>query len=348
MFKGIDLASDTASRPTPEMKKAMMEAEVGDEQRGEDPTTRKLEETLADMLGFSAALFFPSATSASEVALQALAGPGDELLAAQNCHLFIAEAGGPAIHAGLMCKPIPTATGIFTGADVKSAYRAMKGVHQPLSKILSVENTTNIDGGFAWRAEQLADVVATAKQLDLKLHMDGARFFNASVKTGLTPKEIARGFDTVTVCLTKGLGCPVGAVLVFDQALYPKIRRLKQQMGCSMRQSGILAAAGLYALEHHVERLLEDHHNAEVLARGLSEGITHLRVLNDPPQTNIVLFEWLSTKITPEQFLKLCAEKGVRFSQVGPNVLRAVTYLDIWREDIHQAIKRVREVCETL
>ncbi len=348
MFKGIDLSSDTVSRPTPEMKKAMMEAELGDEQRGEDPTTRKLEERLASMLGFSAGLFFPSATMANEVAICALAERGDELLAAENSHLFFAETGGPAVHANVMCRPIPTQTGIFSADAVKQAYRAMKGIHLPLSKILSIENTTNIGGGIPWSTTQLTAIVSIAKELNLKLHMDGARFFNANVKTELAPAEIAKGFDTVTICLTKGLGCPVGAVLVFDQSLYPKIRRLKQLMGGAMRQSGILAAAGIYALDHHIRRLREDHHNAGILAKLLSEAISPIHVLNNPPETNIVLFEWQSNKITAEMFLKICLDKGVRFSQIGPKLLRAVTYLNIWREDIYKAVNIVREICREL
>lgn len=348
MYKGIDLSSDTASLPTPEMKKAMMEAELGDEMRGEDPTTRQLEETLAALLGFTAALFFPSATMANEVAICALTEPGEELLAAESSHLFFAEAGGPAIHAKVMCRPVPTHNGIFNGEAVKQAYRTIKGIHLPVSKLLSIENTTNIGGGIPWSATQLADVVDTAKSSNLKLHMDGARFFNASVKTSMTPAAIAKGFDTVTICLTKGLGCPVGAVLAFDQALFPKIRRLKQVMGGAMRQSGILAAAGLYALQHHIQRLAEDHHNAQLLAEELSKDIAPIHVLNNPPATNIILFEWLSDKITAEQFLKRCSEKGVRFSQVGPRLLRAVTYLNIWTEDIHQATRIVREVCKEI
>lgn len=348
MFKGIDLSSDTASLPTPEMKKAMMQAELGDEMRGEDPTTRQLEEKMAAMLGFNAALFFPSATMANEVAICALTEPGDELLAAEESHLFFAEAGGPAVHANVMCRPIPTGSGIFNGEDVKQTSRAIKGIHLPISKLLSIENTTNIGGGVPWTALQLADVVKTAKELSLKLHMDGARFFNASIKTDLAPAAIAKGFDTVTLCLTKGLGCPVGAILVFDQTLFPKIRRLKQLMGGAMRQSGILAAAGLYALDHHIQRLLEDHHNAQILAKELSDDISQLRVLNNPPATNIVLFEWLSDKISAEQFLKRCTEKGVRFSQVGPRLLRAVTYLNIWTEEVHQAVRVVRDICKEI
>jgi threonine aldolase len=348
MFKGIDLSSDTASLPTPDMKKAMLEAELGDEMRGEDPTTRLLEEKIAALLGFNAALFFPTATMANEVAICALTQPGEELLAAENSHLFFAEAGGPAIHANVMCRPIRTNTGIFSGDDIKKTYRAIKGIHLPISKLVSVENTANLAGGIAWTAAQLNDVVSTAKALDLKLHMDGARFFNANIKTRLTPQEIVKGFDTVTVCLTKGLGCPVGALLVFDKSQFPTIRRLKQVMGGAMRQSGILAAAGLYALEHHIERLAEDHHNATIFAQELSEVSPYIHVMNNPPETNIVLFEWRSDKISTEQFLKRCIEKGVRFSQVGTHILRAVTYLNVWTEEIHQAVKIVRSICQEI
>lgn len=345
MFKGIDLSSDTATKPTAKMKQAMIEADLGDEQKGEDPTTRKLEEMIAQMLKFNSAMFFPSATMANEIALLALCERGDELLAAGNSHFFFAEAGGPAVHANVMCKPIYTKTGIFTAEDVKQHYCTLRGAHYPVSRLLSVENTANMGGGIAWSHVQLTQIVQCAKQLNLKLHMDGARFFNASVKTGLLPHQISAGFDMVTICLSKGLGCPVGALLAFDSAHYEKIRRLKQLMGGAMRQSGMLAAAGIYALTHHITRLEQDHQHAEILAQKLSENTKWIRLMNYPVPTNMVFFEWTSDKMTSEQFLAQCLEKGVRFSRAGLNCFRAVTHLDINREQIDSAAKIVKEIC---
>ncbi len=344
MFQGIDFFSDTVTKPTAAMRKAMVAAEVGDEQRQEDPTTLQLEELLAEHLGFSAALFFPSATMANEIALRCMSHPGDELLAADSSHLFLAETGGPAVHAQLMCRPIPTKAGVFGAQDIKAYYHDIKSVNHPISRLLSVENTTNFGGGLPWSGQQLQEVVACANELNLKKHMDGARIFNASVKTGMPVKAIAAGFDMVTICLSKGLGCPVGAVLAFDKAHFPQVRRYKQLMGGAMRQTGILAAAGIYALQHHVARLQEDHDHATQLANALAGMGPSIQVLNDPPATNIVLFTWHSTKLTMADFSQRCIQKGVRFSQIGANTLRAVTHLDISSHDIKKAVQILQEV----
>ncbi|HVV67494.1 MAG TPA: threonine aldolase family protein [Gammaproteobacteria bacterium] len=343
MFKGIDLYSDTVTKPTIEMRKAIVMAEVGDEQRAEDPTTRQLEEMMAGLLGFSAAIFLPSATMANEIAIRSLCDAGDELIAAENCHLFFAEAGGPAIYGGVMCKPVPTLTGIFSAEEVRQRYQWIKGPHFSTTKLVSVENTTNMGGGIPWEQEELRQIVNVADELGLKKHMDGARFFNASVKTGLTPSEIAAGFDMVTICLSKGLGCPLGAVLAFDKVYYDKVRRLKQLMGGAMRQSGMMAAAGIYALNHHITRLAEDHRNAEFLADRLQE-VPQLRLLNYPPATNMVFFEWISNAMTPAEFNECCLQKGFRLSQVGPRKFRAVTHLDITRSDLEKVAALIAEI----
>ncbi len=343
MFTGIDVFSDTLSKPTLAMRKAILNAEVGDEQKGEDPTTRQLEELIAHMLGFDSALFFPSATMANEIAIRALCSPGDELFAAGNCHLFRSEVGGPAILANVMCRPIYTDSGKFTAAELAHHHEDLQGVHNPRAKLISVENTTNMGGGIPWSLAELSNIISYAKQFKLKTHMDGARFFNAHIATGLKPQNIAKDFDMVTICLSKGLGCPVGALLVFNKEYYDNVRRLKQLMGGAMRQSGIIAAAGIYALQHHINRLQDDHDNARLLASGLSE-IADIHVINNPPATNIILFDWLSSKISANEFSQRCIEKGVRFSQVGKNRLRAVTHLGIMREDIMRLNKIVKEV----
>ncbi len=344
MFEGIDLGSDTATKPSLGMREAMMKAIVGDEQKGEDPTTRQLEEIVANLLGFDAALLLPSATMANEIAICSLCQPGDELLAAQNAHILLAETGGPAIHARVMCKPIPTESGIFSSDDIKRCYHGSKKVNHPSSKLISLENTTNLGGGMAWSKAELNAVVNCAKELRLKTHMDGARIFNAAIKTGLSPKAIASNIDMVTVCLTKGLGCPVGALLVFNREHDQKVRWLKQLMGGAMRQSGILAAAGIYALEHHVDRLAEDHRNSALLADELSKNNAHIKVLNNPPATNMVYFEWRPQRLTSHQFHDQCLQKGLRFSQMGENTFRAVTHLNITRKHIQTATTTVKEI----
>lgn len=343
MFKGIDLSSDTATKPSKAMLEAMMLAQVGDEQQQEDPTTLELERFVANLSGFSCALFFPSATMANQVAIRALSEPGDELLAAANCHLFHAEAGGPAVHANVMCKPIPTTTGIFTSDDIKKAFHWSKGVNYPLSKLISIENTSNLGGGTAWTKNQLSDVLQCANELGLKKHMDGARIFNASICTGSLVKEIASGFDTLTICLSKGLGCPMGALLAFDLHLEKKIRRLKHLMGGAMRQSGIVAAAGLYALKNNVNRLTEDHENAKYFAAELIK-IPKIEVITNPPETNFIFLKTSSNDMSCNDFKEKCLEKGVRFSQINKDTLRAVTHLDISNEDIKKAVGIIAEV----
>jgi threonine aldolase len=343
MFKGIDLFSDTLTQPTAAMKQAMIEAPLGDEQKGEDPTTRALEEKVAKLLGQEAALFFPSATMANEIAIRLHCEPGDELIAAENCHLFIAEAGGPAIHSGVMTRPIATETGVFTAEMLKNTYRRLRGPHYPISKLVSIENTTNMGGGIAWDMTTLKAVLNMAKQLQLKIHLDGARLFNAVIKTGVKPAEITSEFDSVTLCLSKGLGCPVGAVLTFKQEHFAKVRRLKQLYGGALRQSGMLTAAGLYALDHHVERLAEDHANTARLAARLAE-IPSIVVENNPPSTNMVFFKCRHTKMAPAEFNEQCLAKGVRFSQVDDNRFRAVVHLNIAEQDIDKAVELVKSV----
>ncbi len=344
MFKGIDLYSDTLTKPTDAMRKMMADADVGDEQKGEDPTTLALEEKVARLLGKSAARFFPSATMANEVAIRLHCEHGDELIAYEHSHVLFAEVGGPAVHAGVQAKPIKTSTGIFTAEDVRNAYRSIKGAHYPITKLVAVENTTNMGGGCAWSTDEMDSVIGAAKELKLKTHLDGARLFNAAVKEGYAPQRVASQFDTVTLCLSKGLGCPVGALLAFDENHLEKVRRLKQLMGGAMRQSGILAAAGIYALDNHIERLRDDHDNAYRFAKRIKEEIPSLEVENYPPATNMVFFRLLASSFTPEQFLHRCEKSGVRFSHADANRFRAVTHLDISRSDIDGAIDIIKAV----
>jgi len=345
MFKGIDLYSDTVTQPSVAMKEIMMQAEVGDEQIDGDPTTRKLEEMVAELLGQDTAMFFPSATMANEVAIRLLCEPGDELIAAGNCHLFFAETGGPAIHANVLARPIYSSNGVFTGEELRQHYFWPKGPHYPVSKLVSIENTTNMGGGVAWTAQDLASVFAVTQELGLKTHLDGARLFNAVVRTGLSAQEIAKRFDAVTLCFSKGLGCGMGAILAFAQEHYGKVRRLKQLMGGALRQSGMLAAACLYALQNNVARLQQDHDNAQFLAAQLSDNIPQIQVQYSALATNMVFFTWYSDQMTPDQFAENCLHKGLRFSRPGANRFRAVTHLGVTRDDMNKAVAIVREIC---
>lgn len=346
MAKKIELTSDTVTRPSAAMRQAIAQAEVGNEQEiGGDPTTLLLEQKVAELLGFSSALFFPSATMANQVALRLHCAPGEVLYAADSAHLFLYEAGGPAINASVLAHPLPTQNGIFLAQTLRNAYRPIESPHSPIPRLVSVENPTNQGGGVAWPMETLKGVVQTAKELSLKLHLDGSRLFNAVTTLGVSAAEICRGFDTVTLCLSKGLGCPVGAVLAFDAPLFSKVRRHKQIMGGALRQSGILAAAGLYALDNNISRLHVDHENAKRFAEGLT-AVPNIQVENRVPSTNMVFFLWKGNAFTAEEFSQKCQAAGVSFSKVGPLRFRAVTHLDISTEDIDRALTIVKEIAE--
>ncbi len=326
------------------MREAMMNAVVGDEQQGEDPTTLELETKLAEMLGKGCAMFLPSATMANQIAIRLQCSPGQELIADGDCHIFYAEGGAASANSGVQSRPIYTKQGIFSKADLIQYFRHATGPHTPKSRLVSIENTTNVGGGVAWPLETLSEVITTARELNLKTHLDGARLFNAATASGVAVHKIASQFDTVTVCLSKGLGCPVGAVIAYDKPQYAEIRRLKQVSGGAMRQSGMLAAAGLYALKHNVERIHEDHENARLFAFGLGEGIPHIEVETSKPSTNMVFFHFKHPKVTTREFVSELKKHGVRFSFFGGSRFRAVLHLDITKKDVENALKIIREV----
>src|SRR5215208_836435 len=334
----IDLRSDTKTRPTPEMRAAIAAAEVGDEQRREDPTVNELERRAAEMLGQEEAVFVPTATMANEIALRVHAVPGDEVIAEENSHIFVSELGGPAVHAGLMTRPIRCPNGRFTPEQIRETFRGGDNTHTPATRIVSVENTHNASGGRVWPLEELEAVVRTARELELRLHLDGARVLNAAVALGVPAAEIGGRFDTVTLCLSKGLGCPLGALVAGSTQLMVKARRLKHLFGGAMRQAGIVAAAGVYALEHNVDRLAEDHARAKRLALGLADA--GLAVDPDRVETNFVQLD--AAPLTKEQAIGLLAEQGVGLSAtIHPTVLRAVTHLDVDDEDIDAALEAI-------
>jgi threonine aldolase len=328
----INLYSDTQTRPSEGMRRAIATADVGDEQRFADPTTRRLQERVAELLGHEAGLFLPSGTMCNQIALRLHARPGgDELILDRTAHPIVAEAGGPAWNAGFMIHALDGDRGIFTGDQVGAAVRA-DSRYLPRSRLVSVEQTTNMGGGRVWPLDAVRSVLAAARELGLRTHMDGARLMNAVVASGVSAAEFAGGFDTAWIDFTKGLGAPVGAVLGGSRELIEEAWRWKQMMGGSFRQSGIVAAGCLYALDHNVERLAEDHANARVLADGLAE--LGLEVVE--PDTNIVIFA------APEGFVEGMAKRGVELSGTPDGRVRAVTHLDVDRADIESALGEAR------
>jgi threonine aldolase len=319
------------------MRRAMAEAEVGDEQRFEDPQVTALCERVASLLGFEAAVFLPSGTMCNEIAFRLHIRPGgDEAILHRTAHPIIAEAGGPAAFAGAMMQPLDTPRGMFSGDDVRGAIR-YPDRYSPRSRLVSVEQTTNMAGGRVWPLALLRDVVEAGKEFSLRLHMDGARLMNAVVASGVPAAEMTRGFDTAWLDFTKGLGAPLGAVLAGSGDLIEEAWRYKQMLGGAMRQAGIVAAGALYALDHNVERLAVDHENAAALARGLAEvpGVTL-----DPAEveTNIVIFE----VDDPAGVCEKIERDGVRMGVVGPRQIRAVTHLDVDADGVQRAVEAVR------
>jgi threonine aldolase len=333
----IDLRSDTKTKPTPEMRAAIAAAEVGDEQRREDPTVNRLEAMAAELLGQEEAVYVPTATMANEIALRVLGEPGDEVVAEQNSHIFISELGGPAVFAGLMTRQLPCVAGRFTPEQLRETIRQGDNTHTPATKIVSVENTHNASGGRVWPLGEVEAIVATARELELRLHLDGARVLNAATALGVPAAQIGRQFDTVTLCLSKGLGCPLGALVAGSPELMAEARRLKHQFGGAMRQAGIVAAAGVYALEHHVDRLADDHERARRLGEGLHEAGVPVDL--EQVETNFVQVDVGPLGLAPADALERLAEHGVGLSMtVHPTILRAVTHLDVGDEEIELAV----------
>jgi threonine aldolase len=336
----IDLRSDTQTRPTPEMREAIAAAEVGDEQKREDPTVNELERRAAELLGQEEAVYVPTATMANEIALRTLGEPGEEVIAEENSHIFLSELGGPAVHAGLMTRPLRCTTGRFTPDQIRETVRFTDGTHTPPTKIVSVENTHNASGGRVWPLEEIEAVAATARELGLCLHLDGARIMNASVASGVPSATIGGHFDTVTLCLSKGLGCPLGAVVAGSAERMATARRLKHLFGGAMRQAGIVAAAGVYALEHNIERLAEDHERARRLAVGL--GSAGVPIDLEQVETNFVQVDLAPLGLSPKEALARLWEHGVGLSMTPHATrLRAVTHLDVDDDDIERAVELV-------
>jgi len=335
----INLYSDTQTRPTAGMRAAIAEADVGDEQRGLDPTTTALQDRVAALLGHEAAVFLPSGSMCNQIALRLHIRPGgDELISDRTAHPINSEAGGPAQLAGAMVRTIPGEGGMFTPSELEAAIRVRPTRYTPRSRLVCVEQTTNLGGGHVWPKPMIDGVLDIARAHGLRAHLDGARLMNAVVASGVPAQEYAAGFDTAWIDFTKGLGAPVGAVLAASSELIAEAWRWKQMMGGSFRQSGIVAAGCLYALDHHVERLAEDHANARRLAEGLA-GMPDVTL--DPAQveTNIVIFEVDDGPALVERL----ADR-VELQVVDARRVRAVTHLDITGEQIDRALEVFAEV----
>jgi threonine aldolase len=336
----IDLRSDTKTQPSRGMREAIANAEVGDEQRREDPTVNELERRVAELLGQEEAVYVPTATMANEIALRVLSEPGDEVIAEENAHLFLSELGGPAVFAGLMTRPVRGRAGRFGPDEVQRLVRRGDRTHTPRTRVVAIENTHNASGGRVWPLDEIQALVATCRELELCVHLDGARVLNASVASGVPAAEIARQFDTVTVCLSKGLGCPLGALVAGSQELMRKARRFKHQFGGAMRQAGIVAAAGVYALDHNVERLADDHRRARRLAEGLHAAGVPVDL--EQVETNFVQVNVGALDLDSSDALARLADAGVGLSATAhAGILRAVTHLDIDDDDVEEAIERV-------
>jgi threonine aldolase len=338
----IDLRSDTVTRPTSAMRKAMSEAEVGDDVFGEDPTVNSLQEKVANLLGKEAALFVPSGTMANQLSIKSHTQPGDEVIIEASSHPYNFEGGAGAALSGIQFQCLKGVRGILDASQIEEAIRPADH-HFPVTKLICLENTHNRGGGSTYPLEKMAEIYRLTKSKGLLLHLDGARLWNASVATGIKPREYAQWADSVSVCLSKGLGAPIGSLVAGSKPFIDRVHRFRKMFGGGMRQVGIIAAAGIYALNHHLERLKEDHHNAKRLAVGLKE---FKGVSIDPKhvETNIVIFDVTNTGMTGAQVAEAMKKEGVLIHAFGKTQIRLVTHLDVSSEDIEIALKAFKKV----
>ena len=336
----IDLRSDTVTEPTPEMRRAIAEAAVGDEQKREDPTVTTLQDRVAALLGHEAALFLPTATMANQIALKLHGRPGDVLLAEETSHVLVYEYGGVAAHAGLVTRGLAGRAGRVSADQLRDAAAPSTKAADQRATVLSLEDTHNNAGGRVWPLDELEDAVSTARELGLAVHLDGARLLNAAVAQRVEPAVIASRFDTVTLCLSKGLGCPLGALLSGSGELLERAWREKHLFGGAMRQAGIVAAAGVHALEHHVGRLADDHARARLLAEGLDAAGVPVDLAQ--VETNFVQIDLEPLGLERDEALARLRDAGVGLSAtIRPRVLRAVTHLGVSDDDVARAVERI-------
>jgi threonine aldolase len=340
----IDLRSDTVTRPTEEMRRVMASAEVGDDVYGEDPTVNRLQAVLAEQLGKEAGLFMASGTMSNQVAVKAHTQPGDEVICHRWAHVFNFEGGTSPAMSGVGFNPLDGEYGTFTAEQAEAAVRP-GAVHYPVTALVAIENTHNKAGGTIFPLGEMRRIRKVADRHQLPMHLDGARLFNAVVASGIEPAQWAEPFDSISICLSKGLGAPVGSVLVGSKAFIERAVRVRKRFGGAMRQVGVLAAAGLYALEHHIDRLAEDHHHARRLAEGIG-ALSGYRVDLPVVQTNIVMIDTTATGWSENEVRDRLADRGVLVNTFGPGTLRVVTHLDVDSEGIETAIAAFTAVLE--
>jgi threonine aldolase len=335
MSKVIDLRSDTVTRPGPEMRRAIAEAVVGDDVFGDDPTVIELEERVASLFGTDAALFVPSGTMANQVALASLTQPGDEIIVDRQCHIFNYEVAAASALSGVQFNPLDGENGVITADQIRPHIRP-SNLHCPITRLITIENTHNRAGGHVFPFDEMKRIRALADSHGLKVHLDGARLANAVAASGVSFRQYVSCADTVSMCFSKGLGAPVGSIIAGPADVLKRARRKRKQFGGGMRQAGILAAAALYALDHHIDRLKEDHDNARRLGKAV-EAIDGLSLVY-PVETNIVIFR-VDEKIGGvETFLSRLKERGVLAVPFGPALVRMVTHLDVTPEDVSVVI----------
>jgi threonine aldolase len=342
----IDLRSDTVTRPTPEMRKAMAEAEVGDDVFGEDPTVNALQAKIAGVLRKEAALFVPSGTMANQLSIKSHTQPGDEVIIEASSHPYNFEGGAGAALSGIQFQCLRGVRGVLEPSQIEEAIRPADH-HFAVTRLICVENTHNRGGGSIYPLEKMIEIYRLAQSRGLLVHLDGARLWNASVATGIRPYEYAQYADSVSVCLSKGLGAPIGSVVAGSKSFIDRVHRFRKMFGGGMRQAGIVAAAGIYALDRHFERLAEDHQNARRLAVGLKE----LKGVSIEPkfvETNIVIFDVANSGMTAAQVTEAMKKEGILIHPIGKTQIRLVTHLDITHEDIETALKAFRKLLKAL
>lgn len=333
----IDLRSDTVSKPTKGMLEAMMSAKVGDDIYKEDPTVNALEERLADMFGKDQALFFPSGSMANQTALKLHTNPGEQLICDKYAHIYNYEGGGASFNCGISCKLIDGHRGMFNASQVVESINPPDFYHSPLTSLVAIENTTNKGGGACWDFEELKRIKAVCDNHNLGYHLDGARLWNALANTKETAKDYGQLFDTISVCLSKGLGCPIGSVLIGNNDLMKDAIRIRKIFGGGMRQVGYLAAAGMYALDHHLDRLTEDHRKAKEIGKVL-EDLSIIKKV-EPIETNIVIFE-LESHVDESEFVQQLAKNNIHIISMGSNKLRMVAHLD-YTDEMHERLLEI-------
>lgn len=346
MADRIDLRSDTVTRPSAAMRRAIAEAEVGDDQYGEDPSVNRLQDDVAALFGMEAALFLPSGTMANQVALRTLTRPGDDVLVPTDSHVVLHETGAGAANAGVQFSPVGSA-GTYDADAVRTAIKPRGHIVYPPTSLLVAENTHNRAGGIVFPADDLAAAMAVAREAGLATYLDGARILNAAVATATPASSLAAGFDLVSLSLSKGLGAPAGSMLAGSREVIDRAHRFRRMAGGAMRQAGILAAAGSYALANNVDRLAEDHANARLLAEELLRG-DDVELDLATVQTNIIVFRLVERRGVPDAatFVEACRRRGVWLNPFGPRTVRAVTHLEISADQCHEAAKVMRAVAD--